>query len=82
MVALKCVLMLVGAGVFGSTGALVVYDIYVSTQLRRLLRGKNGKAGSFFQRGVKRRSLKTLRATNLRNEIPLVRAKACAAAHR
>jgi hypothetical protein len=81
MVALKYVLMLVGAGVFGSTGALVVYDIYVSTQLRRLLRGKSGKAGSFFQRGVQRAAGKATGRTNLNHEIPFVQAKACAAAH-
>lgn len=37
MVALRWLLMLVGAGVFGSAGALVAYDIYLSEQLRRLL---------------------------------------------
>ena len=37
MVALKWMLMLAGAAVFGSAGALVAYDIYLSEQLRRLL---------------------------------------------
>ena len=37
MSALKWLLMLVGATVFGSAGALVAYDIYVAEQLRRLL---------------------------------------------
>ena len=82
MVALKYVLMLVGAGVFGGTGALVVYDIYVSTQLRRLLRGKSGTVSSFFRRRMGRASSNALRATNLENEIPFVRAKACTTAHR
>jgi hypothetical protein len=38
MVALKYLLMILGVGLFGSAGALVVYDIFLSTQLRRLLR--------------------------------------------
>src|SRR5438067_13924630 len=38
MVALKYLLVILGIGLFGSAGALVVYDVYVSSQLRRLLR--------------------------------------------
>jgi hypothetical protein len=38
MVALKYLLMILGVGLFGSAGALVAYDIYISEQLRRLLR--------------------------------------------
>ena len=38
MVALKWLLVIVGIGLFGSASALVVYDVYVSSQLRRLLR--------------------------------------------
>ena len=38
MVALKYLLMILGAGLFGSAGALVAYDIFISAQLRRLLR--------------------------------------------
>ena len=38
MLALKYLLMILGAGLFGSAGALVVYDIFLSTQLRKLLR--------------------------------------------
>jgi hypothetical protein len=38
MLALKYLLMILGAGMFGSAGALVAYDIFLSTQLRRLLR--------------------------------------------
>jgi regulator of protease activity HflC (stomatin/prohibitin superfamily) len=41
MLAFKYLLMILGAALFGSAGALVVYDIYLSTQLRRLLRGKS-----------------------------------------
>jgi regulator of protease activity HflC (stomatin/prohibitin superfamily) len=35
---LKYLLMLAGVGLFGSAAALVIYDIYISSQLRRLLR--------------------------------------------
>ena len=38
MVALKLLLMILGIGLFGSAGALVVYDVVVAAQLRRLLR--------------------------------------------
>ncbi len=47
MLALKYLLMLVGAGLFGSAGALVAYDIYLSEQLRRLLsRNKTDETGA------------------------------------
>jgi len=47
MVALKWMLMLAGAVVFGSAGALVAYDIYLSEQLRRLLsRNKTDESGA------------------------------------
>ena len=47
MVVLRWLLMLVGAGVFGSAGALVAYDIYLSEQLRRLLsRNKTDESGA------------------------------------
>jgi hypothetical protein len=47
MVALKWLLMLVGAGLFGSAGALVAYDIYLADQLRRLLsRNKTDESGA------------------------------------
>ena len=38
MLVLKYLLMLTGVGLFGSAAALVAYDIYISSQLRRLLR--------------------------------------------
>src|SRR6202049_4015426 len=38
MLALKYLLMLLGFGLFGSAGALVVYDVYVSERLRRLIK--------------------------------------------
>ena len=38
MLVLKYLLMIVGAGLFGSAATLVIYDIYMSAQLRRLLR--------------------------------------------
>ena len=40
MLALKYLLMILGAGLFGSAGALVAYDIFLSAQLGRLLRRK------------------------------------------
>ncbi len=44
MLALKYLLMLLGVGLFGSAGALVVYDMYVSERLRRLIQRKaNGE---------------------------------------
>src|SRR5438094_8827660 len=47
MVALKWLLMIVGAGLFGSAGALVAYDVYLSEQLRRLLsRDKRDESGA------------------------------------
>jgi len=38
MMVLKLVLVILGIGLFGSAGALVVYDVVVAEQLRRLLR--------------------------------------------
>jgi hypothetical protein len=47
MLALKYLLMLLGAGLFGSAGALVAYDIFLSEQLRRLLsRNKTDESGA------------------------------------
>src|SRR5450432_2404452 len=46
MLALKYLLMLIGLGLLGSAGALVVYDVYVAEQLRRLIKRKaNGETG-------------------------------------
>jgi regulator of protease activity HflC (stomatin/prohibitin superfamily) len=45
MIALKYLLAILGIGLFGSAGALVVYDVYVSSQLRRLLR-RSGEEGA------------------------------------
>jgi regulator of protease activity HflC (stomatin/prohibitin superfamily) len=55
MLVLKYLLMILGAGLFGSAGALVVYDIYLSEQLRRLLgrgtvAGESGLAASPLKR--------------------------------
>jgi regulator of protease activity HflC (stomatin/prohibitin superfamily) len=41
MVAFKWLLVIAGIGLFGSAGALVVYDVYISSQLRRLLKRSN-----------------------------------------
>ena len=38
MLVLKYLLVLAGIGLFGSAAALVIYDIYIAAQLRRLLR--------------------------------------------
>jgi hypothetical protein len=47
MLALKYLLMILGVGFFGSAGALVAYDIYLSEQLRRLLsRNKTDESGA------------------------------------
>jgi regulator of protease activity HflC (stomatin/prohibitin superfamily) len=47
MLALKYLLMILGVGLFGSAGSLVVYDIFISEQLRRLLaRNKTSEAGT------------------------------------
>jgi hypothetical protein len=47
MSALKWLLMLIGAALFGSAGALVAYDIYLSEQLRQLLsRNKTDESGA------------------------------------
>jgi regulator of protease activity HflC (stomatin/prohibitin superfamily) len=43
MLALKYLLVILGIGLFGSSGALVAYDIYLSAQLRRLLHRRRDK---------------------------------------
>ena len=46
MLVLKYLLVILGIGLFGSSGALLVYDIYLSSQLRRLLgRRRNETTG-------------------------------------
>ena len=45
MVALKWLLVILGLGLFGSAGALVAYDVYVASQLRRLLKRKSEEGG-------------------------------------
>ena len=55
MLALKYLLMILGVGLFGSASALVVYDLFLSTQLRRLLRIKSGRrTGHEVHRGFTR----------------------------
>src|SRR6266853_1839281 len=59
MIALKYLRIILGIGLFGSAGALVAYDVYVSSQLRRLLRrsseetagGASAGATSFLSAG-------------------------------
>src|SRR5260370_8467149 len=43
MLVLKYLLVILGIGLFGSSGALVVYDVYLSSQLRRLLGRRRDK---------------------------------------
>src|SRR6267142_3446638 len=43
MLVLKYLLVIIGVGLFGSSGALLVYDIYLSSQLRRLLGQRRDK---------------------------------------
>jgi len=43
MLALKYLLVILGIGLFGSSGALVAYDIYLSSRLRRLLRRRRSE---------------------------------------
>src|SRR6266404_2702990 len=44
MLVLKYLLVIIGIGLFGSSGALLVYDIYLSSQLRRLLGRRRDQA--------------------------------------
>jgi len=43
MLPLKYLLVILGIALFGSSGALVAYDIYLSSQLRRLLGRRQGR---------------------------------------
>ena len=49
MIALKWLLVILGIGLFGSAGALVVYDVYVSSQLRKLLRRSSEEGTGGFE---------------------------------
>ncbi len=46
MIALKYLLVILGIGLFGSAGALVAYDVYVSSQLRKLLRRRREESAA------------------------------------
>jgi regulator of protease activity HflC (stomatin/prohibitin superfamily) len=46
MLVLKYLLMILGAGLFGSASALVVYDVFMSEQLRRLLARRGAEPGA------------------------------------
>jgi regulator of protease activity HflC (stomatin/prohibitin superfamily) len=62
MVALKWLLAILGLGLFGSAGALVVYDIYIASQLRRLLsRGISEEGGAVTETEPTRRPLGPVR---------------------
>jgi regulator of protease activity HflC (stomatin/prohibitin superfamily) len=51
MLVLKYLLVILGIGLFGSSGALVVYDIYLSSQLRRLLGRRDESTGEVLPEG-------------------------------
>jgi regulator of protease activity HflC (stomatin/prohibitin superfamily) len=62
MVALKWLLAILGLGLFGSAGSLVAYDIYLSSQLRRLLsREKPDEDGTAPGTDLTRRPLRPVR---------------------
>ncbi len=42
MVALRWLLVMLGIALFGGAGTLAVYDVYLASQLRRLLRHSRG----------------------------------------
>ena len=69
MVALKWLLLIAGIGLFGSAGALVAYDVYISSQLRRLLRRSrelaSGEAGATSFLELKPLAARSLRAEQL-----------------
>src|SRR6266849_3095106 len=46
MLALEYILMAIGAGLFGSAGILVAYDVYVAARLRWLLEQTSGEPGT------------------------------------
>ncbi len=48
MLALKLMVMVAGVAIFGSAGALVGYDIFLSAQLQKLLR-RGERAGRLGQ---------------------------------
>jgi hypothetical protein len=61
MLAWKYFLMILGIVLFGSAGALVAYDIYLSEQLRRLLsRGKTNESGKGLKACPPRSSLRNV----------------------
>ena len=64
MLALKYLLMILGVGLFGSAGSLVVYDIFISEQLRRLLaRNKTSDAATATGAGITARRIYLLGQT-------------------
>jgi regulator of protease activity HflC (stomatin/prohibitin superfamily) len=53
MLVLKYLLMILGAGLFGSAAAVVIYDMYLAAQLRRLLgRGAPGSLAAAGEAGL------------------------------
>jgi regulator of protease activity HflC (stomatin/prohibitin superfamily) len=81
MVALKWLLVIVGIGLFGSASALVVYDVYVASQLRRLLKRQSEAAGGTAEGGVGTAALLPARPfapVRWQRALPLVAAAAVA----
>lgn len=46
MLALKCLLMILGVALFSGSGILVAYDIYIAARLRWLLEQTSGEPGT------------------------------------
>jgi hypothetical protein len=53
MLTLRSLLIVAGLVLFGSTGALLAYDVYLSAQLRRLLDGSLLKKSSAVRTNVR-----------------------------
>lgn len=67
MLALKYLLLILGVGLFSSSGILVAHDIYIAARLRWLLntRGRNARNWKFRRGGTSKA------ATQERRPIPL-----------
>jgi hypothetical protein len=76
MLALKYLLMILGVVLCGSAGALVVYDVYISEQLRRLLaRRTTGETGG--ETGITARRHRTAASASRKpqNEVLIAQAR-------
>ena len=68
MLALKYLLLILGVGLFGSSGILVAYDIYIAARLRWLLntRGTNARNREFRRGGTSKAAHQERRPIPLR----------------